>query len=110
MNFQDIDESKWEQYNASVSHPLQAFEWGQFRKKTGVGIIRRGAIEGNMVTKPYQITVHKTPGFPYFIGYFPKGELPSDELLSELEQIGKANKLSFIQLEPNIVNGQWSIV
>ena len=109
MNFEDINDQYASIYNLYVNHPLQAFEWGQFRKKTGVGIIRRGAIERNKVTNPYQITIHKTPGFPYFIGYFPKGELPSDELLNELIQTGKTNKLSFIQLEPNVEIGNWKL-
>ena len=110
MNFQDINESYATLYNQSVSHPLQTFEWGEFRKKTGIKVIRRGLLENDKVVNPYQITIHQTPGFPYFIGYFPKGELPSNELLNELEQTGKSNKLSFIQLEPNAVNGQLSIV
>jgi len=110
MNFEDIDEKYSKLYNLSVSHPLQAYEWGEFRKKTGIGVIRRGNVEKNQVLNPYQITVHQTPGFPYFIGYFPKGGLPSEELLSELRQTGKTNKLSFIQLEPNVENGQLSIV
>ena len=109
MNFQDIDERNEENYNSGVNHPLQTFEWGEFRKKTGVKVIRRGIIENKKITNPYQITVHQTPGFPYFIGYFPKGDLPSEELLDELKEIGISNKLSFIQLEPNVVNGQWSM-
>lgn len=110
MNFEDIESDLSQIYNRSVNHPLQSFEWGQFREKTGIRVIRRGRIENNKIVNPYQITVHQTPGFPYFIGYFPKGELPSEELLNELEQSGKANKLSFIQLEPNVANGQWSMV
>lgn len=108
MNFDDISENQWEIYNKSVNHPLQTFEWGEFRKKTGVKIIRRSQLKNSESFNPYQISVHKTPGFPYFIGYFPKGELPSKELLDELKETGKKEHLSFMQLEPNISNGQWS--
>lgn len=110
MNFEDIGEPQSNLYNSSVNHPLQSFEWGEFRKKTGVGVIRRGVVQKNKIINPYQITIHQTPGFPYFIGYFPKGQLPSKELLDELKQTGIANKLSFIQLEPNIQNGQSLII
>lgn len=110
MNFEDINEQNSQIYNSSIFHPLQAYEWGEFRKKTGIGIIRRGIIDTDKIINPYQITVHQTPGFPYFIGYFPKGELPSKELLIELSQTGKDKKLSFIQLEPNVENGKWSMV
>lgn len=102
MIFQDIDEKNRDAYNLSVNHPLQTFEWGEFRKKTGIDVIRRAVIDDKKVTNGYQISVHKTPNFPYQIGYFPKGELPSQQLLNDLEEVGKKNFISFIQLEPNI--------
>ncbi len=102
MNFDNIDEKSKELYNSSVAHPLQVYEWGEFRKKTGVEVLRRGQISKKEVINPYQITLHKTPSFPYLIGYFPKGQLPSNELISELKQIGEEKKISFIQLEPNV--------
>ncbi|MBI2032538.1 MAG: peptidoglycan bridge formation glycyltransferase FemA/FemB family protein [Candidatus Levybacteria bacterium] len=117
MIFTDIGSDLKEKYNKSVYHPLQSFEWGESRKKTGINVLRRGVVGKNLPTdrqgeilNPYEITIHQTPGFPYFIGYFPKGEIPSKELLDELKETGEKNKLSFIQLEPNVVNGQWSIV
>lgn len=103
MIFSDISSERASIYNASVYHPLQAYEWGLFREKTGVGVIRRGQFNKNKVTNPYQITIHKTPGFPYLIGYFPKGEIPSKELIKDLEETGQNRHLSFIQLEPNVV-------
>lgn len=108
MNFEDVDEKNQELYNFFVNHPLQSYEWGEFRKKTGMSVIRRGQFSGNTFSNSYQITIHKTPSFPYSIGYFPKGQLPSEELLRELEKTGKNNKLSFIQLEPNVISDQWN--
>ncbi len=101
MNFQDVGENKIEIYNSSVNHPLQAFEWGEFRKKTGVEVIRRAVINNKKINNSYQITVHKTPNFPYQIGYFPKGEIPNEELINDLMEIGGENLISFIQIEPN---------
>lgn len=109
MNFTDVEEKDAIIYNMSVAHPLQAFEWGEFRRKTDVELIRRGIVENGNVLNPYQITVHKTPNFPYLIGYFPRGGLPSQELLDELKTLGKQKGLSFIQLEPNVEIGHWSI-
>lgn len=105
MIFSDVTQENSEIFNKSVNHPLQTFEWGLFREKTGVKVLRRGQVGKNSVSNPYQITVHQTPGFPYLIGYFPKGELPSKELIDDLRQIGKEKKLSFIQLEPNVASG-----
>ncbi len=108
MTFSDIGENLADSFNQDAHHPLQSFEWGEFRKKTGVGIIRRGVVEKNKVTNPYQISVHKTPNFPYLIGYFPKGKLPSEEEISDLKKTGEENNLSFIQLEPDIFSDQKS--
>ena len=88
MNFQDIDEKNASDFNLSVNHPLQTFEWGDFRKKTGLDVIRRGIIDKNKIISGYQFTVHKTPNFPYQIGYFPKGDLPTNEIISDLEETG----------------------
>lgn len=92
-------------FNKKTDHPLQAFEWGEFRKKTGVKVIR-----GNN----FQLTIHKIPHTNFNIGYLPKGKLPDKKLLEGLKKIGKENKCIFIQLEPNVpasmVNGKWSMV
>ncbi len=110
MTFSDITLDQKTSYNSSVNHPLQAYEWGEFREKTGVRVIRRGQIGNNKITNSYQITTHQTPGFPYLIGYFPKGELPNQDLINELKATGDEKGLSFIQLEPNVVNHSASII
>ena len=79
-------------YNELVSHPLQSFEWGEFRQKTAVTIIR---------TNTFQLSIHKIPHTPFTIGYLPKGDIPTKETIEELHKIGKENKCIFIQLEPN---------
>lgn len=78
--------------NAS-SHPLQSFEWGEFRKKTGVKVIRQNG---------FQITIHKIPYASWSIGYLPKGQMPDKKMIEELEEIGRREKCIFIQLEPNV--------
>ena len=80
-------------FNKHVNHPLQSFEWGQFREKTGIKVIRNDN---------FQLTIHKIPRTPWNIGYLPKGNLPDEKLIEELKNIGKENKCIFIQLEPNV--------
>ncbi len=79
--------------NTIASHPLQSFEWGEFRKKSGLKVIRRYA---------FQLTIHKIPYTPWTIGYVPKGLNVTREMISELKKIGKMEKCIFIQLEPNV--------
>lgn len=109
MIFDDIEERYRKEYNEEVDHPLQSFEWGEFRKKTGIKVIRRGQVSDSKISNPYQITIHKTPSFKYFIGYFPKGEIPSAELLEDLKKTGEEHKLSFVQIEPNSAAGSFKL-
>src|SRR3989337_3038491 len=94
-----------EQFDAVVTHPLQTYEWGEFREKTGVKVIRHGIFDPSTgsgqekLIGGFQITIHNLPKVPWRIGYLPKGEWPTTEILEELKKIGKENKCIFIQLE-----------
>ncbi len=108
--FIDITEDKKEEYNAVVTHPLQSYEWGEFRKKTGVKVIRRGLIENGKLIEGFTITIHKIPKTKFTIGYLPKGALPNETLIAELKKVGKENNCIFIQLEPNVINHKSLII
>ncbi len=102
MTIRSIDPNERQAYNAVVSHPLQTYEWGEFREKTGVKVLRRGFFEGDKLVSGFQLTIHPIPKTPWTIGYLPKGNLPTKELIEELRQIGKEENCIFIQLEPNV--------
>lgn len=110
MSFIDITDKNKRQYNEVVTHPLQSFEWGQFREKAGVKVIRRGVEEQGKIVDGFTLTIHKIPNTKFNIGYFPKGSNPTKEMLLELEKIGRENNCIFIQLEPNIENHKSYII
>ena len=97
-----ITEKDRVQFNRLATHPLQSYEWGEFREKTGITVIRKGLYKKNKLVEVFQLTLHKVPKTNYFIGYLPKGTLPTKSLLDELYMVGKEHKCVFIQLEPNI--------
>jgi lipid II:glycine glycyltransferase (peptidoglycan interpeptide bridge formation enzyme) len=103
MSFRTVSSDNSLDYNAIVSHPLQSFEWGEFREKTGVQVIRRGKFDGDKLIDGFTLTIHGVPHTKLTIGYLPKGKMPDEETLEELRKIGKENNCIFIQLEPNIV-------
>ena len=86
-------------FNVLATHPLQAYEWGEFRQKTGVKVIRKLL---KNTKDAFQLTIHTIPHTPWNVGYFPKGTLPTKEIIEELKKIGKEENCIFIQLEPNI--------
>ncbi|MDO8269680.1 MAG: peptidoglycan bridge formation glycyltransferase FemA/FemB family protein [Candidatus Levybacteria bacterium] len=110
MEIIDITSERKDEYNAVVSHPLQSFEWGEFRKKTGVKVVRRGFVKNNKIIDGFTLTLHNVPKTNFTIGYLPKGNNPTNEIISELLKIGEENNCIFIQLEPNILNSQKLIV
>lgn len=79
------------------NHPLQSLEWGEFRDKTGVKIVK---------TPNFQLTIHKIPNVPWNAGYLPKGPMPDKKMVDELKGIGKRENCIFIQLEPDVVSTQ----
>lgn len=80
--------------NKFTTHPLQSAEWGEFRKKTGIKIVKINEI---------QMTIHQIPHTPWTIGYIPKGPLPTASIISNLKKIGKQENCVFIQLEPDVI-------
>ncbi len=87
-----VDEKK--QLNAAATHPLQSYEWGEFRKKTGVKLVRGDN---------FQLTIHRIPHTPWNVGYLPKGNMPDKKIISDLQKIGQEENCIFIQLEPNVI-------
>jgi lipid II:glycine glycyltransferase (peptidoglycan interpeptide bridge formation enzyme) len=89
-----------QKYNKVASHPLQTWEWGEFRKKWGNEIIR---------TNYGQLTLHKLPLVPLKIGMFIKGPTPTKKFLDDLKKLSRREKLIFIKLEPNVSKNEKSI-
>ncbi len=100
--WREITEKDRKEFNALATHPLQSFEWGEFRENTGIRVVRRAFEENGKLTQAFQVTIHKIPHTPWTIGYLPKGTMPTREIVEELKKIGKAYYCIFIQLEPNI--------
>ena len=104
MTYQTITDQEKTSYDKTVSHPLQAFEWGEFRKKTGIGVVREAIVNNKNLSSGFQLTIHKIPHLPWNIGYLPKGNLPDETLIEELKRVGKENRCIFIQLEPDVID------
>ncbi|MBI2051189.1 peptidoglycan bridge formation glycyltransferase FemA/FemB family protein [Candidatus Roizmanbacteria bacterium] len=87
-------------YNAHAIHPLQAWEWGEARKKMGIEVLRFGEFRGNKLIDVYQVTLHQIPSTVYKVGYLPRSTMPSDEVLEFLYDFSKQNNVVFIKIEP----------
>lgn len=87
-------------FDALAPHPMQSFAWGEVRKATGLRVVRFGAFEGDELVAVYQMTVHKLPKVPYFIGYIPRSNIPSAAAALYIYTWAKSQKILFVKWEP----------
>lgn len=106
MDLREISETQKEEYNKSVSHIVQSWEWGQFRIKLGTKLKRYGLFENGKLKTAFHLSFHKIPFTKYFVGYLAKGPFPDKDLAEALKQIGKDENCAFIKIEPNIENSK----
>jgi len=82
-----------EMWNKSVEHPLQSWEWGEFRKATGLKVVREGGM---------QVTIHPIPHTPWNIGYAPKIAKLGKDTGETIKKIANQNNCIFVKVEPKI--------
>lgn len=103
MLVREVLESEKDQFDSVVSHPLQSWAWGEFRKKIGTKVVRLGIFEDGKLKFGYQVFFHLIPRTKLTIGYFPKGHTPDGAMLKTLRELGRDNSCIFIKLEPSIL-------
>src|SRR3989338_2004783 len=103
MIVKGVTESEKDAYDKLVSHIIQSWEWGEFRKKAGIDLTRIGHFEGNRLTCAYQLTFHTVPFFKNTIGYFPKGPMPNEKIVETIGEIGRQKNAAFIKIEPDVI-------
>lgn len=110
MDLKSIDPTQKSQYNQLVTHIMQSWEWGEFRKALGTKLLRYGIYKAGKLTTAFQLTLHEIPFTKKYVGYLPKGPMPNQQLLTALKEIGKLHNCAFIKIEPDIeINSQFEI-
>ena len=95
--------NEWkEEFDKLTSHPVQSWEWGEFRQKTGNEVIRLGLFDGTKLSEAYQLTIHKIPRTKFKLAVLLKGPRPTKESLRLLKEFAASEKIIFIRMEPNI--------
>lgn len=108
MDLRPIADKQKAQHNKLVTHVIQSWEWGEFRKSLGIPLLRYGLYQNGKLSKAFQLTLHKIPFTNKYVGYLPKGPFPNKDLAEALKKIGKDNNCAFIKLEPNITIEQFN--
>lgn len=88
------------EFNAHATHPLQSWQWGEARRKTGTDVVRLGEYENGTLKNVFQMTLHPLRPLPFRIGYLPRSVYPSVHTLDFLTGYARKNRLLFIKIEP----------
>ncbi len=102
MLLRPIREEEKAVYNQVVNHPLQSWEWGEFRKQTGLQVERIGFFDQGKLKRGIQATFHKVPVLGGTVGYVPRADMPDEEQLAAIKQMGKQYGSLFVKIEPNV--------
>lgn len=103
MLIREILPDDQEKYNAAVSHITQSFEWGEFKQRTGVELVRLGKFEDSNLIFGFEMTIHKIPFTNFRVGYLPRIDDITPEIYETLIKIGLEKNCLFIKIEPNIL-------
>lgn len=100
MLVREITEKEKAAYDRLVSHVIQSWEWGEFRQKAGLDLVRLGHFDNKNLVKAYQLTFHPIPLLGQTVGYLPKGPMPDKAMVDALWDIGQKRRAAFIKIEP----------
>lgn len=79
-------------FNKKAVHPLQSWEWGEFREAWGNKVVR---------LPNFQIIFSKVPFTNFKIGTVIRGPKPIKKDIEEVKNIAKKEKAIFVKFEPN---------
>lgn len=102
MVIRKYQESDKKDFDKLASHPLAATAWGDFRAKTGVGVLRLVRESNNKIIEAAQITLHRIPRTPWKIAYWPKCNLVSSEMIEWIKVKLEQQGVVMLKMEPNI--------
>ncbi len=100
LSYRKAEEKEKEVFNSLVTHPLQLWEWGEFKQRRGVKAIRLVGIDSQGVIKrTLQLFVHPLP-LGQALLYYPRGGKITLEEMELLNRLAKGKGAFLVKLEP----------
>ncbi len=89
------------EFDRIATHPLQTWEWGEFRKEWG-NIVERFIYTQNKKKKVLQIVFSRIPYTKLTIGTALKCDFLTKEIIQKIKAVAKSKNAIFVKIEPNI--------
>jgi lipid II:glycine glycyltransferase (peptidoglycan interpeptide bridge formation enzyme) len=102
------DEKYKKDWNLVVNHPLQTWEWGSAKEKSGTKVLKIAIIENDKIAQAYLFTLHPL-AFGKLVINYARGSYVPPAVLNEIITQYKSKGLIFIKLEPNVFKNESGI-
>lgn len=91
------------EFDKFAPHPMQSFAWGEAKKTTGVGVVRIGEFKDEKLFSVFQMTIHKIPKMNMYIGYIPRSNIPSKEVIDFIKGYARKERIIFVKWEAYVL-------
>ena len=102
MEIKKVSEKEKNEFNKVSIHPLQSWEWGDFRENAGNKIVRLGVYQNKKLVHAIQVVFSRIPKTKFKIGTVIKGPAPTKEVIKALKDLAEEENAIFIKPEPNL--------
>ncbi len=100
LSYRKAGEKEKDIFNNLANHPLQLWEWGEFKQRRRVKVVRLVGVDSQRVIKrTLQLFVHSLP-FGQTLLYYPRGGKITLEEMELLNQLAKKKDAFLVKLEP----------
>jgi lipid II:glycine glycyltransferase (peptidoglycan interpeptide bridge formation enzyme) len=96
-------------WNAGVYHPMQTIEWAKIRERHGLKVFcieedgdTTNKNKNTIYGKRFVFTLHHIPFTKYTLIYCPKSLLPSQKIISAVNELAQRYNSIFTKFEPNV--------
>lgn len=102
MIIREVQLEEKNEFNKVVTHPLQSWQWGEFKEKLGIKVVRIGLFDKKNIKAGLQILIHPLPKTKKTVAYLPKCAMLENQMLTALKKIGQDFNAIFMKIEPNV--------
>jgi len=93
------------EFNRLAGHPLQTWEWGEFKAARGAKVVRLGRFQQDKLVEAWQFFIHRLPLGQKLI-YWPRGRLFTADQLAQLVDQARQAQALMVKIEPYVVDNR----
>ncbi|MBN1617808.1 peptidoglycan bridge formation glycyltransferase FemA/FemB family protein [Candidatus Dojkabacteria bacterium] len=97
-------------FNSVVEHPLQSWEWGEFRSSRGQKCLRFGIYESetsDTLESAFTMLIRNVGKTKFTYGYIPKLSMINGSVIQAIKDVAKKENCVFVKIEPDFIYKIW---